>query len=198
MPFKRLGLDSVNVPHNRSPTNHHRLNNLQLPVFTLSIIMDVRPEVRSHSEALYPAPPPHSMIDVLNILRLTIMPNSSVTSAPSVSRAGCSSKYIYLEAAQQIACSPCRQMLHALNVLGLHVLKHALNTRSTDPTTLVALCPPSHLYMGMQVSLARKKYSVKFPTLYADATNPNANNFNCVQVPACGKSWASLPGPLCM
>merc|ERR1712196_748540 len=35
--------------------------------------------------------------------------------------------------------------------------------------------------MGIQVSLARKKYKVDYPALDADSSNPNAKEFNCVQ-----------------
>jgi glutathione S-transferase len=36
-------------------------------------------------------------------------------------------------------------------------------------------------YMAAGVSAARKKYGVKYPTLYAESSNPQANDFNCVQ-----------------
>lgn len=39
-----------------------------------------------------------------------------------------------------------------------------------------------HIYMGVAIGKARKKYGVKYPTLYADeSTNKQAKEFNCVQ-----------------
>jgi glutathione S-transferase len=38
-----------------------------------------------------------------------------------------------------------------------------------------------HMYMSMGIGKARKKYNVKYPTMYADASHKDANMFNAVQ-----------------
>lgn len=38
-----------------------------------------------------------------------------------------------------------------------------------------------HIVMSFRVGAARKKYGVKYPTMYADSSNANAEAFNCVQ-----------------
>ena len=36
-------------------------------------------------------------------------------------------------------------------------------------------------FMAVKVSQARKKFAVRYPALYADSSNKDANAFNCVQ-----------------
>ncbi|KAI3435900.1 hypothetical protein D9Q98_001958 [Chlorella vulgaris] len=38
-----------------------------------------------------------------------------------------------------------------------------------------------NVWMSLKVGQARKKFGVKYPALYEDATKPNAKAFNCVQ-----------------
>nr|ABI14208.1 MAPEG family protein [Pfiesteria piscicida] len=39
----------------------------------------------------------------------------------------------------------------------------------------------SNTYLTVQVAMARKKYHVEYPALYADKDHPQADEFNCVQ-----------------
>lgn len=49
--------------------------------------------------------------------------------------------------------------------------------------TLVALggAVMTTMYGGIKVALARKKFDVKYPTLYAESSHKHAKAFNCVQ-----------------
>mmetsp|Transcript_989 Transcript_989/g.1531 ORF Transcript_989/g.1531 Transcript_989/m.1531 type:complete len:151 (-) Transcript_989:74-526(-) len=38
-----------------------------------------------------------------------------------------------------------------------------------------------NIFLSVQVSMARKKYDVQYPTMYADASKKDADKFNCVQ-----------------
>lgn len=46
---------------------------------------------------------------------------------------------------------------------------------------VAALTYALHQWMAVQVGMARRRLDVPYPIFYADESNPNANEFNCIQ-----------------